>query len=62
MQVLGVCARTPPAQTHTIINRWIIDRRKPLFSHVSIDCHRDDIAESEYPGAENNRRPRLPPG
>jgi hypothetical protein len=31
----------------------VSDRGKPSFSHVSIDCHRDDIAESEYAGAED---------
>src|SRR5208282_883666 len=51
--VLGACARAPPAQTPTIVNSRIKNRGKPLLCHVSIDCHRDDIAESEYPGAEN---------
>src|SRR3974377_1021372 len=51
--VLGACAPAPPTQTHTVVNNRISDLGKMLFSRVCIECHRDNKAQSENAGAEN---------
>jgi len=52
-QVLGVCARTAAAQAHINTKMKISDLEERSFCHVSIGCHRNNVAQSEDAGSEN---------